>query len=423
MESIKAQAVEPLKSARIAMKVIKQKVKEHRNRVDKLVTDIGRLTDELMDWKKKLIEAPSNTEKLRIQTKIAENKGNTKALKDELKRAKEKQARVEKENVDQMKAVTDLEDTERKLLKTTTPAIRTMIEEEKQAKDKAAADAEAKEAADKAKEAKAKYKEKVEAQQKKNAVDAAVNTKVSEIVATAKKVADGTPLPPPPPEPAADWQWHGPKPENGELPPQPKESQVSQLKAAVKQSAKNLKSGESAERLAQVTAEAEKAKLDDKADAEAVKQTEDSLDKEAKSGTKTEQQGKSDLNKAQQEVSETTADENQAKQVAAKFEEGQKQLAVDSKAAASDSEDEDPDERDSQRKKDERVAKPEELEEDDEAEEKANKMSMVVDNSEAATEAATKAAEDKVKTEGDAMEVDEAPATTAQPTAEDATQQ
>merc|ERR1719460_2018121 len=100
MESIKAQAVEPLKSARIAMKIVTQKVKEERNRVDKLATNIGRLTDELMDWKKKLIEAPGNTEKLRIKTKIAENKGNTKALKDELKRAKEKQARVEKENVD-----------------------------------------------------------------------------------------------------------------------------------------------------------------------------------------------------------------------------------------------------------------------------------------------------------------------------------
>jgi len=87
-----------------------------------------------------------------------------------------------------------------------------------------------------------------------------------------------------------------------------------------------------------------------------------------------------------------------------------------------DSEEEDPDARNSQRQQDRRVVKDEELEESDDEDEGGNKTKMVVDNNEegaagTSNGTATKG-DEKVKTEGEAMDVDNGEGAAAAPSAD-----
>lgn len=271
IEALKITALEPVQAAKAQSEVLQIRIKSTTKKVDDTqakLTELNKQKAALSQQMVAVVNIPD--EKLKLETQIAKNKGLIEATQEVLKTAKEESKTAWAAGTKKIEEVERLEAKRDDILNHAPDAIRNKVLEHKQAVEKAKAEKAAAAAAKKAK----MDEFAVAATVKPEEENEQITKRVSDIVAAAKKTADAAALPAPPPAPEPpSWQWDGPEPENGK-PPVPLVDPTKELEKAAQQSKANLAAQKASttesDKMAKLTAMANKADADEASDKAAV---------------------------------------------------------------------------------------------------------------------------------------------------------
>jgi len=248
LESVKVQALQPLEKARTELKDIQLRCATRRKDVQLFRDKLNTLAKDKVELSRKLIASQDEHERLKLHTAIAKNTGLAQAAHMNMEDALKRRSVVEKSKIFKLQEIRELEIKRDEVIRKADPAIRSEMAEKALSEAKAQAELNAKTEAEKAAAAQAQVQEKATMSEH----DVAVSDTIKKILAKATVESRRVPMPGPSPPPPGAWQWHGPKPDDGALPPVPAQTQLAQLQGAAAQSAVNLQDGSAAATAAEV---------------------------------------------------------------------------------------------------------------------------------------------------------------------------